>query len=308
MKNIIFFGNERLATGINSTDTPTLRGLIDNGYNVKAVVVNHEPSSSRKSRELEVESLAKANRIPFLAPKNLGSIQEQLKSYAADAAILVAYGRIIPESVINSFKYGIINIHPSLLPQYRGPTPVEQAILSGATKTGISIMKLSPQMDEGPIYLQRTIKLTGNEQKNDLASQLLSLGSELLVDNLPKILSGQIKPRRQPHPDRATYSKKLSKSDGQINWSKPAVVLEREVRAYLSWPGSQTTINGKEVIITKASVRLEPPTNHKPGEFFITNDGQLAAQTIDGLLIIEMLKPSGKNEMSGSEFARGYLK
>lgn len=309
MKNIIFFGNERLATGIYSTNTPTLKGLINNGYTVKAVVINHESPSSRKSRELEIQSLAKANNIPVLAPKNLGRIQEQLKSYAADIAVLVAYGRIIPESIINSFKYGIINLHPSLLPQYRGPTPIEQAILDDAPKTGVSIMKLTPQMDAGPIYLQRSVKLSGNEEKNELASQLLLLGSQLLIDNLPKILSGQLKPRRQPHPERVTYTKKLTKSDGQIDWNKPAAALEREVRAYLGWPSSQTNLNGTDVTITKVEVRDQGLENmRKPGQPFLSQDNELSVQAKNGLLVIKSLRPSGRNEMSGLEFSRGYLK
>jgi len=309
MKNIIFFGNERLATGLESTTTPTLRALITNGYNIKAVVSNYKPPLSRKSRELEIEILAKTNNIPVLLPKNLNDIKQQLESYKACAGVLVAYGKIIPESIINMFEYGIINIHPSLLPGYRGPTPIEQAILDGTAKTGVSIMKLTKAMDEGPVYVQKSIKLVGDENKQELAQELLELGSNILIEYLPRIFGGNLKPRSQPHPSRATYTNKISKEEGVINWSKSADQIVREIRAYLGWPGSKTKLGGKDVTITQACVSdQQPGTGKKVGEWFIANSNKLVVQTADGLLEVEKLKPAGKNEMSGQDFTLGYLK
>jgi methionyl-tRNA formyltransferase len=151
-KTLVFFGNERLLTGLASTDAPILSGLIDQGYNVAAVVAHYNESKSRDKRPLEVAAIAEEHDIPVLLPDGPADIYDQLAAFHADAAVLVAYGRIVPQNIIDLFPLGIINIHPSLLPKYRGSTPIESAILNGDTTTGVSIMSLSAKMDAGPVY------------------------------------------------------------------------------------------------------------------------------------------------------------
>jgi methionyl-tRNA formyltransferase len=262
-KKLVFFGNEKLATGI-STPEPVIRNAIKNaGFEIEQHVT--------------------------------GKLSE-LQPYESKLAVLAAYGQIIPVPVLEEFPLGIINVHPSLLPLYRGPTPIEAAILDGASKTGVSIMRLTPGMDEGPIYKQRTIHLKGDETKEALAKVLQRLGSELLIDVLPEIADGTLKPREQPHPNRATYSKLLAKEDGIIDWSKPAQTLEREVRAYLGWPRSQAKIYGHEIILTKARVAKS------------NDDGALVVPAKDSYLeILELIAPSGR-VISGDDFIRGYKK
>ncbi|HXH27333.1 MAG TPA: methionyl-tRNA formyltransferase [Candidatus Acidoferrum sp.] len=293
-KTLIFFGNERLSSGFSPDGAPTLQALIDAGYHIAAVVSHYEAANSRKPRPLEIEAVAQKYNIPLLLPEKPRDIIEQLQSYNAEASVLVAYGKIIPESVINIFPKGIINIHPSLLPHYRGPTPIEQAILDGAPETGVSLMQLAKGMDNGPIYAQAKITLNGDESKQALTTKLLTLGGELLIKNLPSILSGQVLPTPQDE-SKATYAQLFTKAQGNIDWQKPAINIEREIRAYLGWPKSHAQIFGHEVIISKAQVASSPI------------DGalvQLCGQNTY-LEIQELIAPSGR-KMDGKNFLQGY--
>lgn len=266
---VVFFGNEKLATGIPAAK-PVIRHAVETaGFTIEKIVT--------------------------------GKLSE-LGEHQAKLAVLAAYGRIIPQSVLDQFPNGIINVHPSLLPAYRGPTPIEQAILGGATKTGVSIMRLTAGMDEGPIYKQKTLHLTGRESKSELAQALQQLGAELLVEVLPGIADGSLQPRQQPHADRATYSHMLTKEDGIIDWDKPAEQIEREIRAFIEWPKSRANLGNAELIITKAHVINK---SGKPNSIE-TEDGHLIIYAGKQALEIERLKPAGKKEMSSQEFLRGY--
>lgn len=267
---IVFFGNEKLVTGghVEPTILPAIKQA---GYDVEQVVTG-----------------------------DLG----ELKPHQAQIAVLASYGKIIPRRVLDEFPLGIINIHPSLLPSYRGPTPIESAILDGVNKTGVSIMRLTPGMDEGPVYKQRTIHLSGRETKSDLAHTLQSLGAKLLIESLPGILTGTLSARQQPHPDRATYSKKISKEDGVLDFVKPAVQLEREIRAYMDWPKSTTRIVGKDVVVLEASV--DATVKGDPGAVFRTSDKKVGVYCSEGALIVTKLKPAGKQAMSSEGFLAGY--
>ncbi len=303
---LVFFGNERLATGV-TTEAPVLRALVEAGYKVEAVYANHEDPISHQKRDLEISKVAQEFNIPVILPGNKIPLAEKLKKHPADVAVLVAYGKIVPQAVIDMFPKGIINIHPSLLPLYRGPTPIESVILAGDNKTGVSLMMLSQEMDAGPILAQRTVHLNGRESKQDLADKLLGLGKELLIETLPKYITGDIKPRKQSHPSRATYTQKINKQDGQIDWTKPAAQIEREIRAYADWPKSRTILGKTEVIITKAYV---VPSNHsqlKPGDIEVVKEAKaLMVECGQDCLYIESLKPAGKSEMTAEAFLAGY--
>lgn len=301
---LVFFGNERLATGV-STTAPTLRALINGGYRVTAVVSNFERPKSRSARDLEVAEVAQRHNIPVLLPKKLAEIQDDLKALQAEVGVLVAYGQIVPQSVIDLFPRGIINIHPSLLPLHRGPTPIESVILAGETTTGVSIMQLSAKMDEGPVFAQSEVLLTGDETKQALADQLLTIGGQMIIDLLPSILSGTLAPK--PQVGEPTYDQLITKADGQIDWQKPAEQLAREIRAFAGWPRSQTTLVGYSVVITKAHVA---PFNHPPatpGSADITAEpGIIIVECGRGSLGIERLIPAGKKEMTAGDFVNGH--
>jgi len=293
-KTIIFFGNERLVSGLESTDAPILTSLIQQGYKVLAVVSHHTESISRKSRSLEVATIAKSHSIPLFLPDEPIEIYDQLANLHADAAILSAYGRIVPQKIIDLFPSGIINVHPSLLPKYRGPTPIESAILNGDTKTGVSIIQLSAKMDAGPIYAQKQIVLTGTETKFDVYKQLSKEGEKLLLEILPAIFGGSLKP--SPQEGEPVYCSLLEKTDGILNpQTQTATEVERQIRAYLDFPKTKLSFKEGSIIITKAHVAEE--VNEKLFTVSFKNDSLL---TID-----ELIAPSGKR-MSGEAFKNGY--
>lgn len=299
-QRLVFFGNERLATGV-TTEAPTLQALVAAGYEVCAVVSQHEISKSRKPRELEISVVAGRHGIPVLLPEKLEEIADALQGFKAEAGVLVAYGQIVPESVINLFPRSIINIHPSLLPRHRGPTPVESIILNGQTETGVSLMGLVKKMDAGPIYAQTKVALSGDEAKQALADKLLNVGKDMLLANLPAILDGSLEPHEQDD-TQATYDPLIKKEDGELDWQQPAAFLARQVRAYASWPKSRANIGGRDVIVTAAHATAGSGT---PGVVYL--DGKtLGMYTPDGILIIDKLIPTGKKEMSGADFLLGY--
>lgn len=291
---LLFFGNERLATAVR-TDAPTLRALVAGGYEVKAVISSHSEGVSRSKRGLEIVEVAHAYHIPVLLPHSLSAITDRISSFGAEAAVLVAFGKIIPQQIIDIFPKGIINVHPSLLPKLRGATPVETAISEGLPETGVSLMKLTAEMDAGPVYVQKKISLSGTETKPELAEKLLQEGSKLLIDNLDKILKGELKPMPQIESD-AEYTKLLSRDDGLIDFQEPAEVIERKVRAFIGFPKTRAKIHGHEVVITKSRVAGN------------SGDGVLVLQCQPGWLeILELTAPSGRT-ISGSDFKRGYQK
>jgi methionyl-tRNA formyltransferase len=271
-KKIVFFGNEKLATGIPDAKPVIREAVRAAGFELEQIVTG-------KLRDLQ--------------------------EHEAELAVLAAYGRIIPQSVLDQFPLGVINVHPSLLPAYRGPTPIEQAILDGANKTGVSIMRLTAGMDEGPIYKQRTVPLTDQESKAGLAEKLQQLGAELLVEVLPGIADGSLQPRNQPHPDRATYSRLLTKEDGVIDWNKSAERLDHEVRAFAGWPKSRTELGGIPLAITHAAVIQM--SNATPGKIMIEKK-RLFVGTGEDWLEILFVQPDGKKEMSAESFLAGYHK
>lgn len=294
---LVFFGNERLVSGLDHTDAPVLRGLIERGYTIAAVVSHHSASRSRKARPLEVAVIAEAHSIPVLLPNKPVDVIDQLAAMQADAAVLVAYGRIIPRQLIDLFPRGIINIHPSLLPKYRGPTPIETPLARGDSETGVSIMSLTSGMDEGPVYAQAAVPILPTDDKFTLYDKLARVSSDLLFDTLPSILDGSLTPTTQDH-TKATYSHLLTKADGQLDpGAMTAAAAVNHVRAYLGFPGSRLTLpsieNDIDIIVTKAHVSSRPTS--------------LSAQCSDGnYLAIDTLKPLGKKEMPVQAFLAGY--
>lgn len=307
---IIFFGNERLSSGFKPHGAPVLQSLIDAGYEVVAVVAHNEQANSRNARELEIEQVANKHHIPLLLPKKPSEIIDQLTEMKPDIGVLVAYGKIIPQSIIDIFPHGILNLHPSLLPQYRGSTPIEQAILDGVPKTGISVMKLVKEMDAGPIYSQVEIKLSGHESKEELTGKLLNLGARRLLEVLPSVLRDDMEPISQ-NPAKATFTNQINKKDGEINWQKPAQEIEREIRTYLNWPQSrgQVILPGDvkmEIIVTALQLYLKAQASKIKVGHLKAADGHLLVGTGTSPLEILRLKVPGKKEISAEEFMRGY--
>lgn len=247
--------------------------------------------------------------IPIHAVSNRQELDDLIISTAfeSELAILIDFGIIVSRTVIDTFPLGIINSHFSVLPEWRGADPISFAILSGQLKTGVSLMLLDEGMDTGKIITSKQLVIHEHETTPSLTNRLITLSTELLTSYVPGYISGDIKPRQQPHPDRATYSRKLTKEDGVIDWTKPADVIEREIRAFIEWPKSRTTLGGKDVIITKAHAEPSQPTNSKPGDIDIVEQlKEFGIVTGTGTLWIDELKPAGKKEMPAKAFLAGY--
>lgn len=286
--NLVFFGTDDFSAS-------ALKRLILGDWNLAAVVTKPDSKAGR-GQELQpsaVASMAKKANIQVFQPPRLQDFHQELSELKPTHGILASYGKIIPPEIINIFPGGIINIHPSLLPEYRGPAPVEATILNGDKQTGISLMKLTAGMDEGPIYAQKKVKVPPNAITPSFSLYLAELGTDRLMENLASIIDGSLKAQPQDS-SKATYTKLLKKEDGQVDWGKPAEVIEREVRAYLGWPKSRAEVLGNEVVITKARVAKDE------------GDGELVMKAQPGWLeILQLIAPSGRT-MSGADFLRGY--
>jgi methionyl-tRNA formyltransferase len=295
-RKIIFFGNERLVSGLRSTDTPVLRSLVDAGYQVAAVVVNDAGTKSRSKKPLEVAVFAEQHGIPVHMPRRPMDIYDELAAYQADAGVLVAYGRIVPQALIDLFPFGIINIHPSLLPRYRGPSPIESAIAGGDESTGVSIMALSAAMDAGPVYHQVEYHLPQYETAPHLSQKLAGLAASELIATLPNIFSGALLPVKQDD-SQATYCQLISKADAQLQPDvQSAEQAERLVRAYKAYPRARLQAADDNRIVLSA--HIAPTQEHA-----------LAVQFACGnfLVVDELVAPSGKT-VSADAFIKGYRK
>ncbi|HET6622540.1 MAG TPA: methionyl-tRNA formyltransferase [Candidatus Saccharimonadales bacterium] len=290
-RKVIFFGTEDFSL-------PSLEALLEHDYQVVAVVTKPDSARGRSKQLVEpaVKRLSKTYGIKVFQPTRLADINNELAELKADIGVLVSYGKILPERTLNLFSsLGIVNVHPSLLPRYRGPSPIEAAIQNDDKTTGVSIMKLTLDMDAGPIYDQAELKLVGSETKPELYRRLAELGAERLVACLPAIISGELVAKPQLESD-VTYTTLLSKDMAIVDPSTDdAYAIERHTRAYLGFPKTKLQLQNNVVIITSAKV-----VDKKI-------DNQLVVECANKtyLLIEQLVAPSGKS-MTGQDYMRGY--
>lgn len=293
-ETVVFFGSGPVAAH-------SLHFLAQH-FVIEAVITKAAPEHHKGT--VPVEKLAKQQGLTLMyanTQKELDALIWQ-KAFISRLGIIVDFGVIVSEVTIASFELGIVNSHFSLLPRWRGADPISFAILAGDKKTGVSLMLIEPSLDTGKLLVQKSLEISAEETTPTLTAKLINLSNRLLAEYLPLYLAGQLKVRAQPHPERATYSRKLTKEDGLVDWQKPAEQLEREVRAFADWPKSHTIIAGKEVIITKARVfeaAGEAGKVEVRGKLLIVHTGNKS-------LLIENLKPAGKPGMTAEAFLAGY--
>jgi methionyl-tRNA formyltransferase len=263
--------------------------------------------------------IAEKYKIPVEQPEKIESRsqQEKIENCQPDLIAVVAYGQILPKEILEIPKHGCLNVHPSLLPKYRGSSPIQAAILNGDKTTGATIILMDEKMDHGPIFSQRTITIEEGETAITLQEKLADLGAGLLMETISKRARNIIKPKTQDD-SQATFTKVLTKIDGRINWQKSAQELEREVRAFYPWPGSYTfwekTGKSIQIKILKARVYQSPAAiTYLVGKTLVAPQNELAVQCGKGytmgagdFLVIERLQMEGKKEMTSEEFLRGY--
>lgn len=306
---IVFMGTAEFAV-------PALRKLYDDGWQIAEVVTQPDEPVGRKQVltpppvKVEAEKLG----LSVYQPSTLKSDEAQahFENLRPDVIIVAAYGKMIPKWLLELPSHGCLNIHPSLLPKYRGPSPIQAAILNGDTVTGVTIMLLDEEMDHGKIVAQKELGIMKHELRIMLESRLAKLGAELLVDVLPDYLDGTVPIRPQDH-EQAIFTKLITREDGKIDWHQPAAVIERTARAYEDWPGIWTTWNGKRLKLLKISVFHEQigcAGNPTSGYIWQTEEKnkKLTVNCQPGSVVLEEVQLEGREPMIAQEFLRGYLK
>ena len=297
---IVFMGTPLFAV-------PVLKHLILNHHQVAAVYTQADkPSGRGRALTLSpVKEAAMAFDLPLIQPASLKKpeVIEQLAGFDPDVIVVAAYGQLLPQSVLEIPTYKCINVHPSLLPKYRGAAPVAAAILAGERFTGVSVMLMEAGLDTGPVLAHAQITVSDQDTTGSLTAKLSETGARLLQEVLPGWVKGEITPRPQNEAE-ATYSKPISKADGEIDWRLPAIEIWRRVRAFQPWPSCFTRWQGRQLKIIEARV-LSESDNLKVGEVGALGPGAFAIGTGSGVLEIIKVQLEGKRVMPAGEFLRG---
>ncbi|MCH7800102.1 MAG: methionyl-tRNA formyltransferase [Chloroflexi bacterium] len=304
-------GNIRIVfMGTPATALPILEALITEGYDVVGSYTrpDRKAGRGRQMAASPVKTLALERGIPVFQPASLRkseSARAEFKALSPDVIVVAAYGLFLPSDILELPTFGCLNIHPSLLPRHRGPSPVATAILKGDDETGVSLMKLDEGMDSGPILAQRKTPISEMESAEELTDRLFQMGAELLINTLPGWVEGRIHAQPQDNSE-ATITSLLERADGEIDWSWPADEIARKVRAFQPWPGTFTRWNGKTLKIIEAQSSGVPTSGASPGDVIRTDDSHPAIVTGNGTLILERIQLEGRRAVTASEFIQGH--
>lgn len=293
---ILFAGTPEFAV-------PTLAMLLDSPHEVVAVYTQPDRPAGRGRREKPgpVKALAESRGIPVRQPTSLKSVEEQarLRDFGVDLMIVVAYGLILPKTVLDIPRLGCVNVHGSLLPRWRGAAPIQRSIYAGDAETGVTIMFMEPTLDTGPMLLKVSTPIQALETSAELYERLSKMGAEALAQCLPAIEAGTVQAEIQDDA-QATLARKLDKAEAVLDWTLPAVELERRVRSFNPWPVAETTYEGQVLRVWLAQA-LEGQSKGEPGEV-LANPKSLDVVTGDGILrLLEVQLPGGKR-LSATDF------
>lgn len=300
---IVFFGSGPVAA-------KSLEFLAKH-FDIEAVITKPRPTHHRS--EFPMLELSNRLKLTVFTVTNKVSLDELIDKdkLTSRLAVLVDFGIIVSQKVIDYFPFGIINSHFSLLPEWRGADPITFSVLSGQRRSGISLMLLTEPLDEGPLLAQTPYDMPADITTPQLTENLIDINNRSLLTIIPLWLKGEIEAMPQSAVSIAdnkepSYSRKLTKQDGNLDWQKPARQLEREIRAFAEWPKSRTMLAGKEVIITGAHAETKTIIGGAPPGKTIVTKNELCVTTAEGSLCIDRLKPAGKPEMTAEAFLAGY--
>ncbi|QQG50227.1 MAG: methionyl-tRNA formyltransferase [Candidatus Berkelbacteria bacterium] len=273
---IVFFGSDDFSL-------PVLRALVAAKLSIIAAITETDKPAGRGGKLLPTPIKTEADKlgIAIIQPESKEEITAVIRQLKPDLVVLASYGKILLPETLSTPTFGALNVHPSLLPKYRGATPIQSAILSGEDKTGVTIMTMAPEVDAGLMIAQETHRIESSDTAATLRHKLAQLGATLLVNAIPPYLAGQAKLAHQME-NQVTKTQKLSKEMGQIDWSKPLQQIDREIRAFYPWPGAYTDLAGKRLKF-------------------------LGSRFEAGRLILETVQLEGKKPAAWSDFERGYL-
>ncbi len=299
---IVFMGTPDFAV-------ETLEKIIENGYEVVAVVTQPDKPKGRdkKLSPPPVKECALKHNLTVLQPQRARdeAFVQELKRYNPDVIVVVAFGQILPESILHMTKYGCINVHASLLPQYRGASPIQWAVIDGCKKTGVTTMLMDEGIDTGDILMVREYELARKETGGSLFDKLSLLGAELLIETLKGMETGSIKPIKQDN-EKSSYVKMLTKAMGHIDFAKNANEIERLIRGLNPWPSAFTYMNKKMLKIWDADVSedIEVPQNSPVGTAFVSKE-KMYVICGSGFLELKEVQLEGKKRMCIEDFLRG---
>jgi methionyl-tRNA formyltransferase len=303
---LVFLGTPAFAV-------PTLERLVQAGHQVIAVVTQPDRprGRGRNAAPPPVKEKALELALPVYQPERVRFPEavERLRSLAADAMVVVGYGQIIPQSIIDMVPLGIVNVHGSLLPSYRGAGPVQWAIINGETRTGVTTMRIDAGLDTGDLLLKAATPIGPAETAVELASRLAVMGADLLVETLAGLAAGTIAGEKQD-PSQATYAPLLKKEDGLIDWSRPAASIHNRVRGLQPWPGAYTTFRGQTLHIWKSKLGTDASfsaAGAAPGSIAFRKYTSVPVSVVCGDGVLELLEVQleGRKRMPAADFANG---
>ncbi len=303
----VFMGTPEIAAVI-------LKSVLTSKHEVIAVVTQPDKPKGR-GHEMAfppVKEVALAADIPVFQPQKARdeAFLEEMKSLNPDIILVAAYGKLLPKVLLELPKFGCINVHASLLPKYRGASPIQWAVLNGDEKSGVTIMHMAEEMDTGDIIMTEEVVLAADETAGSLHDKLADIGGPLLLSAMDALETGRA-PRSRQNEDEATYVKMLDKTMGNMDFSRPAVVLERWIRGLNPWPTAYTKLDGKMLKLWKAEVvpaseLTKEMRNEQPGAIVSIEKDSFSVTTGDGLLKVKELQLEGKRKMTAEEFLRGF--
>ena len=299
---VVFFGTPGIAV-------PSLERLVHSHHHVVGVVTQPDRPRGRGQQVTAgpVKALAVSMKLPVLQPERLAreAFEAQLSALDADIGVVAAYGKILPDWLLAAIPRGLINVHASLLPRYRGAAPIHRAVMAGEAETGVTIMRVVKALDAGPMISAVSRRIAADETSSDVERGLALLGATALVDAVDAMAAGRA--IETPQDDsKATYAPKIEKTDGIIDWSRPAAEIHNQVRGLHPWPHAYSELGGERVILLKSEVERDlPGTRGVAGTILDAHGDHFRVQTGDGILRILMLQREGRRPMTAREFLAG---
>ena len=298
---VVFMGSSEFAV-------PALRAIVERGHAIPAVYCQ-PPRPAGRGLALApspVQSAAESFDLTVETPETLGTDESAavFRAFSPDVGVVASYGMLLPQRILETPIHGCLNIHASLLPRWRGASPIQHAIWRGDSETGVSIMQMDAGLDTGPVVCRQATPIADTDTGGTVHDRLAEIGAELIVESLDRIVTRDWNPRRQDDAT-ATYAPKLSRDDGRLDWARPAVELERQVRAFDPWPGTWAVFGGKRLRVLKANIcRLDSGSVGEPGTLLPGN--QMIVCCGDGSLLrlLEVQRP-GRKTVSDEAFLRG---
>ncbi|GAA6168925.1 methionyl-tRNA formyltransferase [Sessilibacter corallicola] len=299
--NIVFAGTPDFAA-------THLKALIDSHHNVIAVYSQPDRPAGRgkKLQKSAVKQVAEQHELPVYQPLNFKeqADRDELASLNADIMVVVAYGLILPVPVLETPKYGCVNVHASLLPRWRGAAPIQRAVEAGDSESGVTIMQMEKGLDTGPMLEVVTCEITADETGGSLHDKLMAIGSPALIKALDDIALGQATPEVQNH-DLANYAHKIEKPDLDVQWSESAEIIERKIRAFNPFPVCFSQLNGERIKLFDAEC-VSVADGKQPGEIVEVSKAGICVATADGGLLLKRLQIPGKKPMPIADLLNGY--